>query len=413
MKKPNLLVLGASGGVAQVFLQYLVHHRDFFNKLILLSRKNRIKNNNHLEHEKLDYIYIEKKLDPYEKKEFQKILKKYRVDIVLDLTDLDSIPLLEAADELEVSYINTSMNSDDKVVSDLIFDVYRRKKELNNAVHILCAGMNPGIVNMWVRYGISKFGIPKEIVHFEYDTSKIQTPFKTKQLAITWSPHEFLVENVRDPSGVALGRKKIKPITPNAISHRQDMRPILSPIVKLDKYPKGFTVLHEENLTLSYKYDIPSKFIYSVNDDTMEALLKMNRRKNRILEEDFMVIKNIDIPLEGSDSIGVILNYGDRKVYYFNSINNASMIRTNATYYQVVIGVFAALFTLLFNKNRLKKGVYFTEDLFNTNYKDYVFDNMRVQEFVFKKENGGKMKIDSYNPTLSTTKNNNFKHIHI
>ena len=43
--------------------------------------------------------------------------------------------------------------------------------------------------------------------------------------------------------------------------------------------PKGFTVLHEENLTLSYKYDIPSKFIYSVNDDAMEALLKMNRRK--------------------------------------------------------------------------------------------------------------------------------------
>jgi len=127
MKKPNLLVLGASGGVAQVFLQYLVHHRDFLGKLVLLSRKNRIKDNNYLEHEKLDYVYIEKKINPYDKKEFQRILKKYKIDIVLDLTDMDTNPLLEAANELSVSYINTSMNADDKVVSDLIFDIYPKK----------------------------------------------------------------------------------------------------------------------------------------------------------------------------------------------------------------------------------------------------------------------------------------------
>lgn len=60
MKRPNLLLLGASGGVAQVFLQYLVHHREFFGKLVLLSRKNRIKNNTHLEHKKLDYVYVKK-----------------------------------------------------------------------------------------------------------------------------------------------------------------------------------------------------------------------------------------------------------------------------------------------------------------------------------------------------------------
>jgi len=272
--------------------------------------------------------------------------------------------------------------------------------------------MNPGIVNIWVRYWISKFGIPKEVVHFEYDTSKIQTSFKTKQLAITWSPHEFLVENVRDPSGVALGRRKIKPIIPNAISDREDMKSILSPVMKLGKYPKGFVVLHEENLTLSYKYNIPSKFIYAVDDDVMDSMIKIYKEGGKLSEEDFTVIKNIENPLKGSDSIGVILDYRNKKIYYFNSISNVSIIGTNATYFQVVIGVFAALFTLLFNKNKLKKGVYFTEDLFNTNYKDYVFDNMRVQEFVFQKK-GGKLKPVSYNPTISSTKASNFKHIYI
>src|SRR3972149_1415556 len=120
MKKPNLLVLGASGGVAQVFLQYLVHHRDFFGKLFLLSGKNRIKDNMHLEHKKLDYTYIERRIDPHDKESFIEILKKHRINIVLDLTDIETFPLLEAANEVGASYINTAMNSETKRVEELI-----------------------------------------------------------------------------------------------------------------------------------------------------------------------------------------------------------------------------------------------------------------------------------------------------
>src|SRR3989344_2146301 len=229
MKKPNLLILGASGGLAQVFLQYLVHHRDFFGKLILLSGINRIKNNKHLEHKKLDYIYVEKRIDPYNEKEYHDILRKYNIDIVLDLTVVDSIPLLEATNNFGASYVNTSLNADNKAVAELVFDIYPRKEKLNNAVHILCAGMNPGIVNMWVRYGIEKFGIPEQIIHFEYDTSTV--PIRLKKPIITWSPHEFLVENVRDPSGSVIGRYKIKELLPNALKKLEDMKPILSPII--------------------------------------------------------------------------------------------------------------------------------------------------------------------------------------
>lgn len=410
MKKNNLLVIGASGGVATVFLEHLAKHRSLFGKLILLSRKNRIKSNNFINHKKLDYIYIEKRINPNNKKEYQKILKEHEINIVLDLTDLESLPLLEATNEMGISYINTSMNADNKTVAELIFDIYPRKKKINKAVHFLCAGMNPGIVNMWVRYGISKFGIPREIIHFEYDTSFSKKTSGTKKLSITWSPHEFLVENVRDPSGIAIGKGKIKILIPNAVNHCEDMKSILSPIMKMKNYPCGFTVLHEENMTVSYKYDIPSKFIYSVNDRTMDSLIKICKKRSKISEEDFIVMRNTDIPLDGADNIGVMLIYDDKKVYYFNSMKNSAMKGTNATYFQVVIGIFSALFTLLFDK--MKRGVYFTEDLFDTNYKNYMFNNMKVEEFVFKKQKIG-LKLVSHDSRLSSAKAFKSKNIHI
>jgi len=38
-KKINLLVLGASGGVSNAFLHYPSHHRNFFDKIVLLLTK--------------------------------------------------------------------------------------------------------------------------------------------------------------------------------------------------------------------------------------------------------------------------------------------------------------------------------------------------------------------------------------
>ncbi|MBI2672017.1 saccharopine dehydrogenase NADP-binding domain-containing protein [Candidatus Woesearchaeota archaeon] len=409
MKKPNLLVLGASGGVATAFLHYLVHHRDIFGRLVLLSPKDKIKSNPYLEHKLLKYIFIKKKINPYKNIEYDNILKKYKINIVLDLTDADSIPILEMTNKEGVSYINTSLNAEDKPVSDLVFDIFPRKKQINRAPHILCAGMNPGIVNMWVRHGVEKFGIPKEIIHFEYDTSRVLAHSKLRYTTLTWSPHEFLVENVRDPSGVVVGKQRIKKFTPNALTHRENMKRILSPIWKMDKYPKGFVVLHEENLTIPFMYNIPSRFVYSINDDVMDNLVKIYKKKKSISRNELTLVTNTNIPLEGSDNIGVILDYKDKRVYYFNSVPNISMIGTNATYFQVITGIFAALFTLVFDK--VENGVHFVEDLYNTNYQNYVFDNMKVQEFIFIKKNG--LKLKKYNPVVRFNNNKRFEHIYI
>lgn len=408
IKKNNLLILGASGGVANAFLHHLSDYRNLFGKLILLDKNNKVLKDKFIDHKLLNYKFINKKIEvPDKEKEYLNLLKKEKIDIVLDLTNINTIELLEATNKARISYINTAMNNDKKTNADLIFDIYPRKNKINKAPHILCSGMNPGVVNMWVRYGIEKFGVPKEIVHFEYDTSRM---IKKWHDMITWSVHEFLVETVRDPSAVVLGRRKIRSLLPNALERRTNMTSILKPIMKLDYYPDGMNVLHEENLTMGYKYDIPSKFIYAVHPKTMEDMKRIYEKKGNVLRKDLLRCENTCQEMEGADNIGVFLDYPDKRIYYFNSIPNVSVIGTNATYTQVVIGAFSALFTLVFDK--VKPGTYFVEDLYNTYYKSFLFDNMRVEEYLFKKTERG-LKLTKYNPMVKIKRNGHFNHLYI
>lgn len=406
-KKPNLLILGASGGVANAFLHYLNGYRNnLFDKLVLLDKNNKVLKNCSINHKVLNYRFLHKKIDLLKKeKEYLDILKNNKIDIVLDITDANTLKILEVTNKAGVSYINTAMNDDKKTTDELIFDVYPRKNEFNNAPHILCTGMNPGNVNMWARYGIEKFGVPKQIINFEFDTSMVAKKYHSM---VTWSIHEFLVEAVRDPSGIALGRHKIKRLFPNALENKENMKSILEPIIKLKKYPEGFTILHEENVSMSYKYDIPSKFIYAIFPKTMKNLIKIYKKNKNINKRDLILGDNIYEILDGADSIGVLLDYPDKKVYYFNSIPNAAIIGTNSTYTQVIVGIFSAIFTLLIDN--LKPGAYFTEDLFDKQYKYFMFDNMQVQEYVFKKSKGN-LKLVKYNPEikLKRSKSNRFE----
>lgn len=407
-KNPNLLIIGASGGVANALLHHLNTYRSFFNELVLLDKDKKVLTDPYINHELLKYTFIHKEIIlPKKEKEYLEILKKHKIDIVLDITDMESESIISATNKAHVSYINTAMCNDVVPLADVVFGFDEDRKKIKNAPHILCSGMNPGNVNMWVRYGIEKFGLPKEIVHFEYDTSKIA---KQWHPMMTWSVHEFIEESILDPGGMVLGRNKIKELFPNAIENRVDMTDILSPILKIDKYPFGFSCVHEENLTIAQKYDIPSRFIYAINQDTMKNIVALYDKKQKVTAEDMILGDNTTEILEGSDSIGVILDYPDKKVYYFNSISNLAIIGTNATYTQVVIGICAAIFTLMFSK--LKPGIYFVEDLYDTYYPHFMFDNMRVQEFVFHKTKDH-LKLTSYDPMIKTKRDKKFKDLYI
>lgn len=407
-KQPNLLVVGASGGVANAFLHHLGNFRDLFNEVVLLDKNKKVLDDAFIDHKQLNYSFIHQEIKlPADEDYYLTLLASNKIDIALDISDMNSMEIIAATNKAGVSYINTAMNDVQKTVTELLLDIYPRRMTFNQAPHILCSGMNPGNVNMWVRYGIEKFGSPEQIIHFEYDTSKVA---KQWQPMMTWSIHEFLVEAVRDPSGIALGGGKVKILLPNALENRKNMRSILEPIMKMNDYPEGLTVLHEENLSISMKYDIPSKFLYAINQKTMKSLIQIYEEKGDVIKEDLELGDNTTEILDGSDSIGVILDYSDKRVYYFNTIPNTAVIGTNATYTQVVIGIFAALFTLLIDK--LSPGAYFVEDLYETHFKYFMFDNMRVQEFVFQKNNDY-LKMIGYNPMIKIRRNNRFEHYYL
>ena len=399
---PNLMILGASGGLANAVLHSLVHHRSLFNKLILLDKNKKVLQNPYLDHHNLKYIFIHKELKSGRMKEYLALLKKHKINLVLDVTDALTIPLIKTTHGAGIDYINTSINDDNKTSPELLSGIFSTRSKWKKARTILCSGMNPGNVNMWVRHGIEKFGVPEEIIHFEYDTSMSR---KWKAM-ITWSIHEFIQEDIHDPGGIVLGKDKIKWLYPNALSHQVEMKSILSPILKLEKYPKGCLVLHEENITIGHRYNIPSKFVYAIHPQTLQALLRTYKKEKKVSRKELQLADNLKTILDGSDNIGVLLKYKNKKVYYFNSIANTSVIGTNATYTQVAVGVFAALFTLMFDQ--LKNGTYFVEELYNTHYKNYMFDNLRVQEFVF---NGNKLK--KYTPEVKLQHKNKLAHLYI
>ena len=145
----------------------------------------------------------------------------------------------------------------------------------------------------------------------------------------------------------------------------------------------------------------------------MDNLIKLYESKKKIRLDDLIQSDNRSEVLEGSDSVGVYLEYPTKRIYYFNTIPNISLIGTNATYTQVTIGIFAAIFTILFDK--VKGGIYFVEDLSNTHYKYYLFDNMRVQEFVFKKKGirSKQLVLEKYTPEIKIKRKHHLDHMFV
>ena len=216
-KKCNLMILGASGGVANAVLHYMRNYRGLFGKLVLVDKNRKVLNDKFLDHPFLDYTFVHRKIDlPAEKAAYLALLKKHAITVVLDLTDMDSIEILEASDEAGVSYVNTAMNDEEKTVKELVYDVYSRKRSFSGAPHVLCSGMNPGNVNMWVRHGIATFGRPKQIVHFNANGAskmRVRGPFMIEgaiygivatilTLILFWPVTAWLGRNITDFLGI-------------------------------------------------------------------------------------------------------------------------------------------------------------------------------------------------------------------
>ena len=377
--KLNLLVLGASGHVARAVLRRLAERRGDFARLLLLDRCDSVLRDPVLPHGELNYTFYRQELSfPHDAAGYGDLLRREGVEVVLDLTDMDSLPVLEATDEAGVSYVNTALNDSRRGIASVLARVLPSRKSLTRAPHILSSGMNPGVVNVMAWHAVRQFGKPREIIHFEYDTAVPKSGWRPM---ITWSRQEFLTEVVWERTGVVRDGK-VELFGGNGLEHRESLGPILAPICPGGDYPEGFTVLHEENVKLGVRLGISSRYIYAVHPRTMGYLAERHRAAGTVEVEELEVGDNTRTPLTGEDLIGVLLRYPDRQVYYVHRLANEAVRGTNATCAQVAFGVEAALSTLM--TESLACRIHFATDLFETGYTEWIFSNMEIEQYCFE-----------------------------
>jgi hypothetical protein len=313
--------------------------------------------------------------------DYLRLLKTYRIDIVIDLSVNETRAMLAAADSAGVSYINTGVaNRPGENFSEVVLDLVHRKTNSWNAPHILCSGMNPGIVNMWVRRAIEAHGVPENIVHFEYDTGE---PVDGGVPVIAWSRETLLDEIVNDPAGYVEGRNRIALIPPNPLKNRVSMEEVLRPIMSLRVYPRGFLLLHEENITLGQKYDVPSRFLFSLKTETMDYLEEVYDRHKEVPLDALALGDNGKIPLKGEATVGVRLEYRDTQEYFLNTTAQGSVPGVSGSCRQVAAGLHAALWTVV--EDPLEKRVHFVEDLLGTTCERLMLSNLPMQHAVIRK----------------------------
>jgi Saccharopine dehydrogenase NADP binding domain len=378
----NILLIGACGGVGRAFLRMLLRERERLGEIVLVDKQDPWADDLVFPFRKLKTEFLKATIDVAKGGEdYLRLLKTYRIDIVIDLSVNETRAMLAAADSAGVSYVNTGVaNRPGENFSEVVLDLVRRKTNSWNAPHILCSGMNPGIVNMWVRRAVEAHGVPENIVHFEYDTGE---PVDGGVPVIAWSRETLLDEIVNDPAGYVEGRNRIALIPPNPLKNRVSMEDVLRPIMNLPVYPRGFLLLHEENITLGQRYDVPSRFLFSLKSETMDYLEEVYDRYKEVPADALALGDNWKIPLKGEATVGVRLEYGDTQEYFLNTTAQGSVPGVSGSCRQVAAGLHAALWTVV--EDPLEKRVHFVEDLLGTTCERLMLSNLPVQHVVLAK----------------------------
>lgn len=309
-------------------------------------------------------------------------LRRARGGIVLDVSGQDTLPLLRACDAEKASYLNTCL-SDRRVPMLLVVEETMGKaKRYRGAPHVLASGMNPGVVNVWACRAIRRHGVPRQIVHFEYDDS--MTPDRWRPV-LTWSPADFLQETLRSAAGYAADQCVVE--LPRCSFHAlEPLAPVLDPLFPGERHPQGLLVLHEENILVPRRYGGVSKFVYALHPRTIRHLVSLLGRRGTLKESDFHLADNARRRLAGADLIGVMLDYGNRRVYLYNRLENAAVEGTSATCAQVAVGLRAGLSALL--EERLKPGIHFPGDLLGTAYERVALSELVTVERVLSRRGG-------------------------
>ena len=86
-----------------------------------LDKSDRVLEDRYLEHQRLNYEFVRRRLRlPKPQSYYRRLLARLDIDIVLDVTDMDTMPVLAATDLAGVSYVGTSLNANKREALALV-----------------------------------------------------------------------------------------------------------------------------------------------------------------------------------------------------------------------------------------------------------------------------------------------------
>ncbi|AEI45032.1 saccharopine dehydrogenase NADP-binding domain-containing protein [Paenibacillus mucilaginosus] len=306
--------------------------------------------------------------------------------LVIDVSWADTLQMLQCCNQLGIAYVNTALENtavdeDESLEGFTLLERYRRVEAVRSTLKglraIIGSGMNPGIVQ-WMALEL-RAQVPDEEPEacyiVERDTSFYRDPALAKPgtLYSTWSPECFLDEAIfNHPLYVSRG---IPHILLSKV-YQQEFRVELG-----DVNFYGRLMPHEEVLTLGNRFKGEIGFLYRVNDVTTAAIRDHLDRLSELWDWEEKVLDPSEAELAGEDLVGVLLVYKDKERFMYNVMTHTEVhpaFPTNATYYQVACGVYAALAVLL--RDTPPAGVHYVDELSEellARYGTYVRQHMR------------------------------------
>lgn len=375
-----ITILGSAGGAAKSILSILnqsaVDQHDPIHHFIadctfhfIDNRQKKVPYYHHLfPHLKDRFILHEFELQ--DTKTFTHHLQSTKTDIVIDTSWANTVEMLKCCDRLGVKYINSALEhvrtdeNEEKYEGFSLIEAIRHfekyKNSFVNTSAIVCAGMNPGVVQ-WMAIELLKQHpqeTPRGCYIVEHDSSFFKDKQKAKEnvLYTTWSPECFLHEAVLSYPMF------MKHHTPHFLD--ENVYDLEFKVTLGNRQFYGCLMPHEEVYTLGKLYNMESGFLYKVNDHTTGVIRSNLDDISKLRDGEMEVLDPLDAALEGEDLVGVLMIYQDKERYMYNAASNESAFsqyKTNATYFQVACGLYASLCVLLMDE--IPTGVYYVDEL--------------------------------------------------
>ena len=375
----SISILGSSGGVARAILAILNQSAQDKNDPmypIISTSQFHLIDIKQKEKEYYDQLFLNLadkikiyQLDLTVVSHFQKHLKKTKTKVVIDVSRADTIEMMKCCNELGVFYVNsalenTEVDEDESLYGFPVTERYIRfedsKKNLTNMKAIVGSGMNPGVVQ-WMAIKLineNRGQRPLACYIVEHDDSffKDKTLIKPNTLYTSWSVKCFLDEAILS--------------YPMFVHHHllqyfyEEVYAMEFKVRLGEKEFYGCLMPHEEVITLGELYDMQLGFIYRVNEYTTESI-RNNLANVDVLWDWNQQLIDPDVgEIEGEDLVGVLLVYEDMEKYMYNVMKSSEIypeFKTNATYFQVACGIYAAIASIILDDIPL--GIYYVDEL--------------------------------------------------